>query len=324
MNTTTICQLFIVSFLIAGCQSSDRPPHSSMVDHPTETDAERLVTLRIKEALSEDIFLSSEAKNIKVSTYQGAVTLSGWAESEKEKEQVLKKVSRINGVKSIVDKLGVSPEGSTADKVASAASSAVNAVASSAENLVEDEPEQAISRRVRQVIQDDSSLSSNARNIKVSTSKGVVTLRGYVRNEKERGLVIRKANQVPGVSSIDDKLQIASDSPSTSASEKVKSTLSSAGEAIKSRASSAASSTASAIENIVENEEEKAISRRVRDAIASDSAFSAAAKQIKVSTSKGVVTLRGTVANEGERTALLRKVRQTQGVKDVDDRIDSE
>jgi hyperosmotically inducible periplasmic protein len=66
-----------------------------------------------------------------------------------------------------------------------------------------------ITRRIRRSIVQDKSLSTSAKNIKVITQDGNVTLRGPVRSEEEKKSVEAKANAVVGPSNVKSELQIA-------------------------------------------------------------------------------------------------------------------
>ena len=61
---------------------------------------------------------------------------------------------------------------------------------------------------VRRAIVDDKSLSTSAHNVKVVANGGVVTLRGPVTSEEEKAKVERHAQQVAGVSSVENQLDI--------------------------------------------------------------------------------------------------------------------
>jgi len=66
-----------------------------------------------------------------------------------------------------------------------------------------------ITRRIRQAIVDDKKLSTNARNVKIVTVGGVVTLRGPVANAEERASVAAKAQEVAGAGHVDNQLEVA-------------------------------------------------------------------------------------------------------------------
>ena len=61
---------------------------------------------------------------------------------------------------------------------------------------------------VRKAVEGDKTLSTSARNVKIVTKDGVVTLRGPVNSEDEKGKVARLAQQVAGVSSVQNQLDV--------------------------------------------------------------------------------------------------------------------
>ena len=63
----------------------------------------------------------------------------------------------------------------------------------------ENEADRTITQNIRQAITADNSLSTNAKNVKIITNDGTVTLRGPVKSEKEKTDIEAKAKQVAGV-----------------------------------------------------------------------------------------------------------------------------
>ncbi len=61
---------------------------------------------------------------------------------------------------------------------------------------------------IRKAITDDKEMSFNARNVKVITNEGVVTLRGPVADEGEKSAIERKAKSVAGVARVDNQLEV--------------------------------------------------------------------------------------------------------------------
>ena len=66
-----------------------------------------------------------------------------------------------------------------------------------------------ITRRIRQSIVQDKSLSTNAHNVKIVTVGGVVTLRGPVASPEERASVAAKAQEIAGAGHVDNQLEVA-------------------------------------------------------------------------------------------------------------------
>jgi osmotically-inducible protein OsmY len=67
----------------------------------------------------------------------------------------------------------------------------------------------AVVRSIRQSIVDSESMSINARNVKVIAEGGVVTLRGPVDGELEKQAIVNIAMRTPGVTRVDDQLELA-------------------------------------------------------------------------------------------------------------------
>ena len=65
-----------------------------------------------------------------------------------------------------------------------------------------------LTQRVRQAVVADDSLSTNAHNIKIITSNGVVTLRGPVNSAKEKANIDAKAQQIAGATKVNNQLEI--------------------------------------------------------------------------------------------------------------------
>lgn len=61
---------------------------------------------------------------------------------------------------------------------------------------------------VRRAVVDDKTLSKSAHNVKIVSKDGVVTLRGPVRSEEEKGKVEKLAQQVAGVASVENQLDV--------------------------------------------------------------------------------------------------------------------
>jgi len=70
-----------------------------------------------------------------------------------------------------------------------------------------------ITRQIRRSITQDKGLSTYAKNIKIITQNGGVTLRGPVRSEEEKKSVESKATDVAGSSHVKSEIQVASKQP---------------------------------------------------------------------------------------------------------------
>ncbi len=66
-----------------------------------------------------------------------------------------------------------------------------------------------LTQRIRRAVVADHSLSTNAKNIKIISRRGMVTLRGPVKTEEERNKIVVKAQQIAGEKNVDNQLELA-------------------------------------------------------------------------------------------------------------------
>jgi osmotically-inducible protein OsmY len=71
----------------------------------------------------------------------------------------------------------------------------------------ENESDRAITQRVRQGVMEQDRLSTNAKNVKIITRDGVVTLRGPVDSAEEKTLVAQIARKTSGVKNVENQLE---------------------------------------------------------------------------------------------------------------------
>ena len=70
------------------------------------------------------------------------------------------------------------------------------------------EGDRTITSEIRKAVTDNDELSTNAKNVKIITQDGIVTLRGPVKNAQEKTTVAAIARKAPGVKRVDDQLEI--------------------------------------------------------------------------------------------------------------------
>jgi osmotically-inducible protein OsmY len=75
-------------------------------------------------------------------------------------------------------------------------------------NQSESESDRKITQKIRQAVVGDDALSTNAKNIKIITIDGIVTLRGPVNNDSEKQSIDMKAKSVQGVKRVDNLIEI--------------------------------------------------------------------------------------------------------------------
>jgi hyperosmotically inducible periplasmic protein len=72
----------------------------------------------------------------------------------------------------------------------------------------ESEADRNLTQKIRQAVVADKSLSTNAKNVKIITINGVVTLRGPVNSPQEKATIEAKAQQFAGLNQVDNQLEI--------------------------------------------------------------------------------------------------------------------
>jgi hyperosmotically inducible periplasmic protein len=117
-------QLFLLSsvcLLLTACENPANAPERGgrpggggpQAPGQAETEADRTLNQKIRQALSEDESLSSNAKNVRAAISNGIVTLRGMVNNEKERQELVNKVKSITGVRNVNSQLEVArPEGS--------------------------------------------------------------------------------------------------------------------------------------------------------------------------------------------------------------------
>jgi hyperosmotically inducible periplasmic protein len=65
-----------------------------------------------------------------------------------------------------------------------------------------------MTRKIRQALTQDKSLSTYGRNVKIITRNGMVTLKGPVRSEDEKQAIETKATEIAGENNVTSKLDV--------------------------------------------------------------------------------------------------------------------
>ena len=65
-----------------------------------------------------------------------------------------------------------------------------------------------LTQQIRKAVMADKSLSTNAKNVKIITANGMVTLRGPVNTPQEKAAIEAKAQGIAGTNNVDSQLEI--------------------------------------------------------------------------------------------------------------------
>ena len=72
----------------------------------------------------------------------------------------------------------------------------------------ESEADRTITQHIRKAVVDHDQLSTNAKNVKIITQNGVVTLRGPVKSQEEKAAIASVAQKTGGVKRVDNQLEL--------------------------------------------------------------------------------------------------------------------
>ena len=70
------------------------------------------------------------------------------------------------------------------------------------------EPDREMTRQIRRAVMENNQLSTTAKNVKIVTVSGKVTLRGPVNSEQEAQAIAEAAKQVAGADAVDNQLEV--------------------------------------------------------------------------------------------------------------------
>lgn len=91
-----------------GAYKTDNTKSNSLAPTPvdqSESKADRLLTQQIRQKLMEDKMLSTQAKNIKIITINGVVTIRGPVMNAQERDLILRKIKAISGIRNVDNQL---------------------------------------------------------------------------------------------------------------------------------------------------------------------------------------------------------------------------
>jgi osmotically-inducible protein OsmY len=125
------CSSLILAFLIVGCAKNelskndqpnqtpavaadnsgrnvrDRNDETKTSGDQSESEADRTISQNIRHAIVADDSVSTNGKNVKIITVDGAVTLRGPVRSETEKTNIAAKAQQVAGVKRVDNQLEI-------------------------------------------------------------------------------------------------------------------------------------------------------------------------------------------------------------------------
>ena len=263
---TALATLSLISFSAPPVMAGDKPVEPGAVGRLINDSA---LTGRVKAALAADDL--TDALDINVETTRGVVELKGTVDSYAQMTQAARVAYSVEGVNGVENRLEVS------DSAATNSAGAVKRYLTDA----------AITAKVKAALAADS--TTEATEIEVETTRGIVTLSGVVDGFDERDQATALALSIDGVRSVSNKLDLASTDGTRDPG---------------------------AIGRYIND---AALTARVKTALAVNTITEAA--EIKVETTRGVVRLQGLVDNREEVDEALRVARSVDGVEGVENAL---
>jgi hyperosmotically inducible periplasmic protein len=177
LTRLSACVALLATAVLVNCAATPtRESTGEAVDDST-------ITAKVKAELVQDH--ETKARDIGVQTYRGVVQLSGFVGSDAERQEAEKDASQVAGVRSVQNELKVNDQGTTVG------------------TTIDDS---AITAKVEAALVGNP--TTKAREIKVTTSHGVVELSGFVDSNEEKDTAAQLASAVHGVKGVDNELQL--------------------------------------------------------------------------------------------------------------------
>ncbi len=291
MRTQLFCSMLLAgAVLAAGCSRQEARNNTQDAAAEVKQGAARVgdqlsdswLTTKIQAQYfaDEDV----KARHINVSTRDAVVTLSGFVESQAQRQEALEIARNTDGVVRVEDRMqmaAAAQPGSAAESGAAATTGTVTEAARNAADTIDDAQ---LTAKVQAKYYVDDLVKG--RRIDVDTRDGVVTLSGEVATEEERAQALRLAREIDGVKRVEDHLQVMATSGAAPQG---------------GQADDAALTTTIYAKYFVDT--------TVKNA------------DITVTAKDGVVLLEGTVPDEAARQQALAIARNTEGVVQVVDRL---
>jgi len=161
------------------------------------------VTAEIRKSIMADKNMGINAQNVKIITEKGSVTLRGVVDSMAEKDAIGAYAKATNGAMSVDNQIEVKAKDGMAKPPSTTPATPADPKNPSAMRSDGD-----ITSDVKKAISADKSLSTNAQAVTVTTSKGVVTLKGTVDSSTEKDAVAAHARAITGATSVDNQVEI--------------------------------------------------------------------------------------------------------------------
>ena len=249
-----------------------------------------------------------KARYINVTSRDGEVTLTGSVDSEEVRQQALQIARNTDGVRQLNDRLTVGGAATQGfEPPPSASTSGAVATGGTGAPPTDDA---AVTSAIQAKYYLDPAIKM--RRVDVQARGGVVTLRGEVGSEHERGQALLLARSTEGVQRVEDHLTVNAAAPQTGTPQPGAAQSPMPASPVAGAAGPGAATAPAA-------GGDAAIQSRLQAALAADAQTNVAG--IEVSSKDGVALLQGVAPSAAAKERALTIARQTQGVVQVVDRI---
>jgi len=224
------------------------PGTGSQTAPGASSETDRTLVSQVRTELNKDASLAAIVPTIQITAQNGTVTLSGNVPSEQEKQKIEAAVKNAGNVVTVDNQLQVSSSSSTTSGQSSANypvgqtrslsptsdqaksrvyapnqtdASAPATSTSQADRFVQNikgmtEADKTLAQRIGQHLKADTSMASAMSKVKIEVNDGKATLKGNVSAEDQKQKIEEAIEKVPGVTSVDNQLQVSGSSQSES------------------------------------------------------------------------------------------------------------
>jgi osmotically-inducible protein OsmY len=295
----------MTAVVLAGCDTNrvddaatapDATANTASAVHG-ETDA--LVTTRVQAKFFADDRVKGH--RIDVDTADGVVTLTGNVDSDTQRQAAEEIARGTDGVRRVENRLAIRQAGD--QRVIGS----TGAPAGSAREGGEGSPAW-ITTKIQSQFYVNPELKPWRIDVDTSPA-GVVTLRGAVDSEDDHAEAVRIARSTEGVTRVNDQLRVEAQAAATTGT----------GAGVREEGREARDDLRQGAQQAVDTIEDGWITAKIQSKYFVDD--DVRARNIDVDTTDGMVTLKGSVASEGERHQAVAIAKSTDGVKMVHDNL---
>jgi osmotically-inducible protein OsmY len=269
-----------------GCNREEPVAEQTSAAQPAERQDDAWITTSLQGRFYADDAV--RGRNVNVSTQNGVVTLQGTVDSETARQRAVAIAREVDGVTDVQDQLRVDTAAATTGTTDRPDTATRDEQPTGTTGDLDTTPGWITTKIQAQYFVNP---EIKPWNIDVTTANnGVVTLEGEVDETADKTEAVRIARETEGVTRVDDRLRVR-------------------GEAERETADTAVSMERPDVWLTAKVQSKYFLDDEVKGL------------DINVETNEGVVTLNGTVRNEAERRQAVALARNTEGVREVVDRL---